>query len=367
LCAAKNKLPEADINYQKSLAYYLKAFAIIKKLGYKHGVAYYSKEVGKAYLKLGKLKDAESYLLHAATGFEEIGYKEGAKESYELLSEVTLKEKDYNKALEYYKDFSRLKDSLLNEESVKQLTETEIKFETEKKDNEILLLNKDKQIEQSKIEQQSRNVFLIALVAALLIVSILIYVKFERNKTSLHLKELQQRALRAQLNPHFIFNVMQSIKNEYTLNAEKGEELLVNFSALIREVLDKSFLSEGTLQDEIDLVNKYITVESQHTAFNLRFTLQMDDSINASQVAFPSLALQPIIENAVRYGAACNDIVLTIKRKDNLLIIAVENDLPGDSYFNASNTNRSSTGLHLTEERINLFNKKYKSKEVWSL
>ncbi|MBV9960958.1 MAG: histidine kinase [Parafilimonas sp.] len=303
LLTQANKFSEAKIDYQKSLDYYFKAFAIIKKLGYKHGIANYSKELGTTYLKLNKCNKAEFYLLNAASTFEELGYKEGAKETYELLSEVSLKKKDYKKALDYYKNFSGLKDSLMNEETAKQLTEAEIKYETEKKDNEIVLLNKNKQIEEGKIKQQSRNIFFIVLVAALFILSILVYIKFEQNKTALHLKQLQQKALRAQLNPHFIFNAMQSIQRAYESNNKKGEELLINFSLLMRDVLNKSFLSEVTLEEELELTMKYLKVESQRFARACNFNASIDEVINTSEVAFPSMVLQPVFENAVKYGA----------------------------------------------------------------
>lgn len=361
LSVANNHITDAKTYYQQSLDYYLKAFSIITKLGYKHGIANYSKELGTAYLKLNKLKEAQFYLLHAATGFDEIGYKVGAKDSYKLLSEVCVKEQDYKEAFEYYKTFISFKDSLLNEETQKQLTETEIKYETQKKDNEILLLSKDKQIEESKLRQQSKNILLLIAGTILLIASILIYIKFQQSKTALHLKDLQQKALRAQLNPHFIFNAMQSIQREYAVNAKKGEDMLVEFSTLIREVLDKSFLAESTLEEELDLIRKYISLEAQHSEAVLNLVINVDTAINANNITFPSLALQPIIENAVKYGACANNIIININKTNRLLNVHVENDLPQSS-VETMNKERTGTGLKITGERINLFNKKYRVK-----
>ncbi len=278
-----------------------------------------------------------------------------ARDIYHALSLSAFELHNVVDAWRYQNKFIELNDSINRFQNIYALNELDTRYK---------LNEEQQQIKNLVLVGQRNMLWMISLAILLLfVISFLIFLRITyRSKAQLNLKELQQRALRAQLNPHFVFNVMQSIKNEYSLNTQRGEEMLVNFSALMREVLDKSFLSETTLQDEIDLIKKYLTVESHRTASALSFTTKLDGSINASQVAFPSLALQPIIENAVKYGAACNDIILSIGRKGSLLVIAVENDLPEDFHLNTFSSTRSSTGLRLTEERINLFNKKYKTK-----
>ncbi|MEO7046699.1 MAG: hypothetical protein ABI091_15445, partial [Ferruginibacter sp.] len=113
-------------SYKKSLDYYLKILSAIKQLGYKHGIAYFSKEVGVAYTKLNNFISAQKFISIGAKGFQEIGFKEGAKESYQLLSEVDFKKGDYKDAYKDYRKFSLIKDSLLNEEKEKQLTEINV-------------------------------------------------------------------------------------------------------------------------------------------------------------------------------------------------------------------------------------------------
>ncbi len=180
LLVKTNRTSAANNNYKKSLQYYLQAFKGIKELGYKHGLASFNKEVGTAYLKLGNTKNAEPHLLNAAIIFKEIGYKEGAKESYELLSNVALKNQNYKKAFEYYRDFSNLKDSLINEESVKQLTEMEIKYETEKKDLKIKISKQE--IEEEKKNNKYLMLGTIASVMILIFISYLLVNMRKQNK-----------------------------------------------------------------------------------------------------------------------------------------------------------------------------------------
>jgi two-component system, sensor histidine kinase PdtaS len=203
------KLSLSKSNYKVSLAYYLKVLAIIKKLGFKHGIANYNKELGVAYFKLGKLDDAKKYISAGAKGFDEMGFKDGAKECYEKLSEVDYKKRDYKNAFEDYKKFSAFKDSMISEVKSKQLIEMDIKYETEKKEDSLRLQQKLIAIKNRSITQQ--NYFLIGLAAlALIIAGFFIVSRLQSKKIGNQYKEIVQ--LQSELT-HRTGNFFNSIKS----------------------------------------------------------------------------------------------------------------------------------------------------------
>ena len=304
------------------------------------------------YINKNDINKAKDYIFKAIELANETKTLQQQLISYQDLTKVYIKDNDNKNAYKSFETFLNYNDSFLNNADITTNALSafiEDKMNTQKK-------NLTAQVEKSNEGKKWWTA--VTICAAILLVSgILVYRKFEQNKTFLHIKNIEQKALRAQLNPHFIFNVMQSIKTEYATNAQKGEELLVSFSSLVREVLDKSFSFEGTLEEEIELITKYIHLQAQHTSSFLNFNTRISEEINASKTIFPSLALQPVIENAIKYGPADNNIVLDITKSGKFLIIKVENNLPDDLSIE-----RSGTGLLLTGERINLFNKKYKVK-----
>lgn len=277
-----------------------------------------------------------------------------ASNIYKALSETEYALHHLPDAWMHLNNYIKLKDSINRFQNIYALYDLDVRYKLSEQKNKADKL--------ALTIQKNRLWIISSLVFSIFIVFVFIFLRINyKNKMQFSIQELQQRAMRAQLNPHFIFNVMQSIKNEYAVNAEKGEELLVSFSALIREILNKSFLFEGTLEEEIELIKKYLNVQSQQ-ASSFHFLIKVDDTINTYQTVFPSLALQPIIENAIKYGGESNHINLSIKKSGKLLVITIENDSVKD-ISEASNqpyTSNSGTGLRLTKERVHLFNKKYK-------
>lgn len=308
---------------------------------------------GNVFMQKHDTADAFKNFLYASSLLQPVTDISLARDIYHALSITAFGLHNVNDAWQYQNKFIQLDDSINRFQNTYALNEldTRYKLNDEKAQVKMLIL----------ITERNRLWMITGAILFLFVVRFFIFLrKNYKNKMQFSIQELQQKALRSQLNPHFIFNVMQSIKNKYAVNAEKGEELLVSFSSLIREVLNKSFLFEGTLEEEIDIISKYVNLQLQHTTLPIKFSIKISEDIKPPEIAFPSLALQPIIENAIKYGTINNNVVLKIQQKNAFLIIIVENDLPPD--FSVSYKHSNGAGLQLTEERINLFNKKHKTK-----
>jgi ligand-binding sensor domain-containing protein len=194
-----------------------------------------------------------------------------------------------------------------------------------------------------------------------------------KEKFSIEKKQasLQLTAMRAQMNPHFIFNVMSSIRN-YMQNNDmpSAEKYLVSFAKLVRYTLDNSAVQEGTLEDELEAVRSYATLEMQRVELGFDFEIECDDTIDMDDVMLPSLLLQPFVENAIKHGIdrlnVKGKILIEIKKTGEKILIAIEDNGVGrNNALEWNHTNRRkhiSHGSKLTFDRIEAYNKAYNKK-----
>ncbi len=136
--------------------------------------------------------------------------------------------------------------------------------------------------------------------------------KREYNKL---IAEQKLKALRAQMNPHFIFNVLSSIQNAIqSQDINTADESLVSFANLIRKYLDYSEVSRISLRDEIELLKLYISVENLRFDSSIDVQFKIDPSLQLDDIYIPSMLIQPSVENAINHG-------LFYKKKDKRLSI----------------------------------------------
>ncbi len=338
----------------KSLNYFLKTLALLRELGYKHGIAYFSKETGITYLKMNELNKAEEYMLTGANTFNELGFKEGSKECYEKLSEIAATRGDYKRAFEFYRTFSALKDSMFNESKRKEITEMNIKYETDKKDAAIIS-------EQTLTKnEKGKKIFAILLGGAIILSGgFATFVLFRRKQTkyALQTRLLENKVLRSQLNPHFIFNALNSIQKFIQAHPETAESYLASFSHLMREVLENSEQEAITLEEELSMLRKYMDLESLRVSNGFDYEINVDASVDEQIIKVPPLILQPIVENAIWHGIAGGSvkgkIVIKISIRDNLLQCIIENYCIGESPSKKEGSlKRKSLGLQIVRDRL---------------
>jgi LytS/YehU family sensor histidine kinase len=127
----------------------------------------------------------------------------------------------------------------------------------------------------------------------------------EREKESLSNKiiQLEQMALHAQMNPHFIFNCLSSLQNSiYEKNVKEANRLLTRFASLIRQTLDNSSHIYITIEDEVKYLSNYLEVEQIRFDAKFDFTITVDQQIATRHTLIPNMVLQPFIENSIRHG-----------------------------------------------------------------
>ena len=184
-------------------------------------------------------------------------------------------------------------------------------------------------------------------------------------------------ALRAQMNPHFIFNCLNSIQYFTAQNdADKASDYLTKFSRLIRLVLENSKSDKVTLANELETLRLYIEMEAMRFPDKLHYQIQLADGIDAESIQIPPLLLQPFVENAIWHGLMHKDEgglvqVAVAQPTEDRLHIEITDDgvgrLKAAEYKSKSATKNKSFGMKLTAERIQLINQLYNTQTQISI
>lgn len=198
-----------------------------------------------------------------------------------------------------------------------------------------------------------------------------VYSEFEKQrekeiKSEFHqkLKETKLLALRSQMNPHFLFNSMNSIKHLILTDRPKDAmNYLDNFAGLLRGVLQNSKSETITVEDELNLLEMYILLEKGRLGPSFEFELNVDDRSELSQYPIPALLLQPFVENAIWHGLqpkaeGQKKLTITFDTRDDLIISIHDTGIGRQeaSRFSDKNSTHKSFGIKITRERLALFN-----------
>ena len=168
-------------------------------------------------------------------------------------------------------------------------------------------------------------------------------------KSKLHTLELEQKAMQLQMNPHFIFNAIQTIHHQLLNNKiNKAANSLVSFSTLMRAMLEMSRAEKVSLEDELEFLHAYVRIEQICRSEPIEFIVDIADHIEPFDTMIPSMMLQPILENAIKYGGPHISLHLSLKGK--YLQFKVIDDGPG--FSDEVLKKETSIALTLLRERV---------------
>lgn len=201
---------------------------------------------------------------------------------------------------------------------------------------------------------------------ALLVLTLFIYL-YQKNRAQKKLKQKsidhrlsELKALKAQINPHFLFNVLNSIQS-FILENEKdiAQEYLVKYGRLMRKVLDHSDSLTVTLADEIETLRLYTDLEMIRVKEGFNFTVTIDSSIYSERIIIPSMVIQPFIENAIWHGVSSlktqGEISLIFTRQENMIYATIKDNGVGfDSSGAQQKSSHKSKGIQIVKERLSL-------------
>ncbi len=180
--------------------------------------------------------------------------------------------------------------------------------------------------------------------------------------------ELEQKALRLQMNPHFIFNALNSIQSQIgNGNEQEARYYLAKFSRLMRQILDNSRNTHITLDEEIQTLENYLLIEQYCTGNRFDYTITFDESLEKDFIKLPPMLLQPFVENAIKHGFRFGEeqagkrghIAIHFSDRGDLLECSVTDNGIGRKqagllHENSKETYHQSTALRVTQERLDL-------------
>lgn len=313
------------------------------------------------------------------------GYFETAKTFYKRALEVALKLRDWYtlswvnndlhrlylmlgdtaRAYSSFVLFKQYNDSLLLKRSSQGLTDARIRYEADNHKKEISLLS-----EKLRNNRLMNLLFsgLLILVITIGLFTISIYRMSTRKRMSElneKLAEIKQANLRQQMNPHFIFNTLNSIQYfMYQHDKLATNVYMTKFSNLIRKVLDNSQHTYISLSDELDALSLYLELESMRFRDKFEYRIEVDEEIDTALYKIPTMLLQPYVENSICHGLMPLDkkgcIKIEITHKGNHLLCAIEDNgigrEAGMENKKAKGGNHASLGTQITASRIDLVN-----------
>jgi hypothetical protein len=174
--------------------------------------------------------------------------------------------------------------------------------------------------------------------------------------------ELQLTSVRAQLNPHFIFNAMGTLQTLINrVEIEKANIYLGRVSKLMRSALENSAKLLSGLDDELEYLSNYLEIESLR--FNFRYSIEVEEGFPVHEVEIPAMFIQPIVENAIKHGLSGvknGNLLISIKKEFHDMIICIKDNGPGFK----DQVHHGRFGLHLTFERIKLLNQILPTRQI---
>jgi tetratricopeptide (TPR) repeat protein len=345
--------------------YYTKYFEIAKQRKDEHFMASALTLLAGNSLEKGNVKKAKREALEALTKVKKIGFKLQIPILSNLLKKIYIKEGNYKAALEAYELNIKTRDSLSNEKVRSETSEKEFTYNLEKKENENKLLASQNQIQTLEIKQN--RYFLISLAALLILTLGLGYLFYRQNKfrTEQRSVYLEQKLLRTQMNPHFIFNSLNTIQQFIITHENDTAQLyLSKFSRLMRKLLESNTKETITLKEEIEILEKYLEIESLRFNNVFSYTINVKEGVEPSQLNIPHFLTQPFVENAIWHGLLPKDgdkqLTITFeKQNEKTLLCSIEDNGVGrqNELRQHESEEKQSLAIGFIKQRLGLLSK----------
>ncbi|OUS02741.1 hypothetical protein A9Q86_02710 [Flavobacteriales bacterium 33_180_T64] len=371
-------------DYEKALTYLNETKALFEELDNTNNLAIVHQNIGTVYLesaeqsanKKGKLIKAKMNFEKALAYSKEINSIVREASALENLALVNYKLNDYKSAYINQNEANTLKERFLSSEKKEEIAKLEAKYEYEKKETALNAIHdKEQAIKEAEIARHKliKNTS-IAGGTSLIILSIIGFFLYKRKQEAkakakeaqfnLKVSDTELKALRTQMNPHFIFNSLNSINAYIAKNdIENATNYLTKFSKLMREILEKSTQKEITINEDIQILKTYMDIENKRSNNSFNYTITIDNSIDPENTLIPPMILQPFVENSIIHGLRTIEknghIHITYNKQDNMMICSVEDNGIGRVKSSEAKeiSNKRSLGVSITKSRIEILNK----------
>ncbi|WP_228376182.1 histidine kinase [Chryseobacterium sp. BLS98] len=327
-------------------------------------------ELADIYIKKNEPEEAVALLKNAYGIALEKGHTLEAQKSVKRLDSLYNIAGNTDASVSLYRDFlGRLPDLVSKDRS---LVDNKILEDTEQR---ISQLEKEKELKDALIRR--KNIFNYSLIGALvLLTGLIVFIFRTLKKVQIKNKKIALQSLRREMNPHFIFNSLNSVNHFIATNNElEANQYLTKFSKLMRGVMENSAEDFIPFQQELDLLQNYLALEKTRFADKFDYEIEVDESLNMQSLKVPGMLVQPFLENAVwhglRYRTEKGFLKLSFEKESQHLKITIEDNGIGIEESKKQKTlhqkTREGRGMKNTLERISLLNDLYKKEITCSI
>lgn len=371
-------------HYEKALSYLNETIPLFKALDNTNNLAVVYENIGTAYFESSvKSTPKKDKLIKAKHNFEKalvyarkINSLVREASALEKLALVNYQLNDYKSAYINQRDSEKLKDSVMSSKKNEEIAKLEAKYEYEKKAATLTAIHdKEQAVKEAEITRHKfiKNTSIVG-GSSLAIVSAIGFVLYRRKQEAkvkareaefnLKVSDTELKALRAQMNPHFIFNSLNSINAYIAKNdTENATNYLTKFSKLMRETLEKSTQKEITLNEDIHILKTYMDIENKRSNNSFTYTITVDEDIDPENTLIPPMILQPFVENSIIHGLrgiTKNGMIhVSYNKREDMMVCSVEDNGIGRAKSSESKgtSNKRSLGVSITKSRIEILNK----------
>ncbi len=326
---------------------------------------------GWAQMEVGGYSDAEKNILRGRKMANESNMPSLIMYANRHLSDLETKRGNYKKALMYHKEADRFNKEITNDRNLRYINDLILRYESEKKNSQISVLAKENELVKLRLRKNQTTILVSTLVIGLIATILFIMYRQYQSNYEKRVLGMEQHMLRSQMNPHFLFNSLNSIKL-YIINNDKKNAVhyLNKFSKLVRRILEGSSLKETPLSEELETVALYLNIENIRFSNEIDYDITVAEDINTDQIKIPSLVLQPFLENAIWHGLSSKEgqknLWISIVKKDgNHIQISIVDNGVGRKVSQEIKENRvlkrKSVGIDITKERLANFAKDYQN------
>ncbi|WP_093980558.1 tetratricopeptide repeat protein [Arenibacter algicola] len=342
-------------------------------------------KIANAYIAQDKYDEAIPYLEESIKDADVDDDLLVRKDATRKLSEVYKYKGDYTKALETYQEYVAVVDTLYVRKEQEIARAARFNRELAAKQSRISGLEQERELTQSKYslaltEQQlvaesikRQNWIIYSLIFGMLLMGLVVYFFYRSNKQQkLANNLLALKSLRSQMNPHFIFNALNSVNNFIAKSDERSaNRYLSDFSTLMRAVLENSDEDFIPLSKELELLELYTKLEHSRFSDKFDYAIIVDEDIDIDAFQIPPMLLQPYIENAIWHGLRYREdkgfLKIELKQKDKFALeISITDNGIGRKNSAALKTQnqkkQKSKGMGNIKKRIEILNDMYKDK-----
>lgn len=284
-------------------------------------------------------------------------------------------------ALKYLEEHIAIDKIINKEENKNAMLKAEFQYETEKKEAQIKDLSQQQKISELENKRQKTTLGLLVLgIISALITSFLLFKRYKANKQTELLKseiaknqaenqatESELKALKSQMNPHFIFNALNSIQEQFMFGDKLvANEQMGNFTSLTRQILSVSGKKKIPLSLEIDILTKYLELEKMRFEENFEYTISFAKNIDDEYIELPPMLIQPFVENSIKHGLLHKNgnkrviINFSLNEEEAYLVCTVEDNGIGrkkSEEIKEKNTHKSFSTESISQ-RLRLLNDK---------